>query len=86
MKRLIVGTVGAVVVALGLAPQASAYWATRVSYRWDPVCGRYIAHSRRVWIPDCAPPPVIVRYPYHVERHLYEDRFVPVPPVYAPYR
>jgi hypothetical protein len=54
VKKLILGAVAAVGLALGFAPQeASAAWVTRTAYRWDPHCGHHVAYQERVWVPDC---------------------------------
>ena len=53
MRKFIIGGLAAVVVALGFtASNASAYWATRNVYRWDPFIGQYVLVAERVWIPD----------------------------------
>jgi hypothetical protein len=62
VKRLILGAVAAIGLALGFAPSdASAAWVTRTSYRWDPYCSRYIAYEERVWVPD--------RHDHHHHHH-----------------
>ena len=54
MKKFLLGSAAAVALALCLLPQeASAYWAYRTRYRWDPHCGRYVAYTDRYWVPDC---------------------------------
>ena len=57
MRKLVMGGLVAVAVALGLtASYASAAWVTRIAYRWDPGCGRYVRVAERVWVPDrCRP-------------------------------
>ncbi len=58
MKKLLLGAVAAVGLALGFAPQqASAHWERRAVYRWDPGCCRYVVTYHRYWV---APPRVVV--------------------------
>ena len=72
MRKLLFGTVAAMGLALGFAPQqASAYWAYRTSYSYDPACGRFVAYQERYWVPDCDPPPVIS---YRVYRDYHHHR------------
>jgi hypothetical protein len=53
MRKLILGGVAAVVVALGITMgNASAAWVTRTAYRWDPLIGQYVPVAERVWVPD----------------------------------
>jgi hypothetical protein len=53
MRKFIIGGLAAIVLALGFtASNASAYWATRNVYRWDPLIGRYVLVAERVWVPD----------------------------------
>ena len=53
MRKFILGGFAAMALVLGFtATNASADWVTRTRYRWDPVCGRYIAVAERVWIPE----------------------------------
>ncbi len=54
MKKLAIVAVAAVALAWALWPsQASAAWAYRTVYRYDPYCGKVVAFSERYWIPDC---------------------------------
>jgi hypothetical protein len=54
MRAFLLGAVAAVALALCMAPQqASAYWATRTTYKWDPYCCRYVPCTERYWVPDC---------------------------------
>ena len=62
------GTLAALALALALAPQASAHWAYRTSYRWDPHGCRYVASQERYWVPD----PCDVRPPHH-HHGRYQD-------------
>lgn len=60
MRAYLIGTVAAVVLALGVLPErAAAEWVYRTRYRWDPVCCRYVPYRVRFWVPD--PCPVRVR-------------------------
>jgi hypothetical protein len=53
MKKFIIGAIGAVVLGLGFtASDASAYWANRTVYRWDPVLAASVPVVQRVWVPD----------------------------------
>ena len=53
MRKLIIGGLAAVVVALGLtASNASAGWVNRTVYRYDPVAGVYVPVVEPVWVPD----------------------------------
>jgi hypothetical protein len=53
MRKLIIGALAAVAVALGLtASNASAAWVNRTVYRWDPVYGQYVPVVEQVWVPD----------------------------------
>jgi len=65
MRKVILGTVAALALTLGIAaPQASAAWATRPVTTWDPSCGHYVTTTQRYWVPA----PVVVPAPYH--RHV----------------
>lgn len=71
MKKLIIGGIAAIVLALGFtASNASAEWVARTSFRWDPVCGRYIAVVERVWIPE-----VVVPVPVYQGPAVYVDSY-----------
>jgi hypothetical protein len=53
MRKVVIGGLAAVVVALGLtASNVSAAWVTRTAYRWDPACSRYVPVAERVWVPN----------------------------------
>jgi hypothetical protein len=53
MKKFIIGAIAAVVLGLGFtASNASAYWANRTVYRWDPALAAYVPVVQRVWVPD----------------------------------
>lgn len=77
MRTFLFGTVAALGLAFGMAPQqASAHWETRTTSRYDPACCRNITTTQRYWVPDCVvtPPCVEVvtpRYcpPVHVRVH-----------------
>src|SRR5262249_60744687 len=56
MKKYLLGAVLAAGLALALLPQqASAYWVSKTSYRWDPCTCSYVCYSYRRWVPDCDP-------------------------------
>lgn len=82
MKRCLLLVLAVCGVWLGLsAAPASAAWAYRTAYRYDPACGRYVAFQQRYWVADpCHTPrfhhprrPVIVRpaAPVVIDRALY---------------
>jgi hypothetical protein len=53
VKTFLFGLVAAAGVTLGVAPQqASAYWAYRTAYRFDPACGQVVAYQERYWVPE----------------------------------
>jgi hypothetical protein len=57
MKKYLLGAILAAGLALAFLPQqASAYWVTKTSYRWDPCTCSYVCCSYRCWVPDCEPP------------------------------
>jgi hypothetical protein len=91
MKTFLFGSVAAIGLALSFVPQkASAYWAYRTAYRWDPICCRYVAFQEPVWVPDPCPP---AHFHRHDSRSWYrggwrdpirkQDRFYAAP---IPYR
>jgi hypothetical protein len=56
MKKYLLGAVLAAGLAIAFLPQqASAYWATKVSYRWDPCTCSYVCYRSCCWVPDCDP-------------------------------
>jgi hypothetical protein len=67
MRALILSTIAAAVLALGLAPQtASAAWTYQNVTRFDPVCQHCVTYTEKVWVPDpvvVVSPPVVVRSP-----------------------
>jgi hypothetical protein len=81
MKKLLIPTVVAVALVWALWPsQASAYWAYRTVYRFDPQCCHTIPVTERYWVPDCD---IVVRpYPYvpscgydHYYGHEHHDGY-----------
>jgi hypothetical protein len=53
MRRLLIGGLAAVALALGLAAgTVSADWVVRTRYVWDYACGSYVPVTERVWVPD----------------------------------
>jgi len=75
MRKLVVGAVAAVALALGFAASnASADWVTRTVYRWDPAVGGYVPVAQRVWVPD----PVVVYAPsYYPDYYGYRPWYFP---------
>jgi hypothetical protein len=70
MKKLILGTVAALALTLGIAaPQASAAWATRPVTSWDARCGRYVTTTQTYWVPD----PVVCVDPVQVGLNVVGD-------------
>lgn len=61
MKKMMIGMVAVVAIALGLnTAEASAAWQTRTTWRWDPICRKYVPVVERVWLPVYPPPPICV--------------------------
>jgi hypothetical protein len=77
MRTFLVGAIAALGLSLGTLPgKASAYWAVRTAYRYDPVVAAMVPVSERYWVPDVvvAPAPTPVYYdppPYRVYPRLY---------------
>jgi len=47
MRKVILGTVAALALTLGIAaPQASAAWVTRPVTTFDPSCGQYVTTTQ----------------------------------------
>jgi len=70
MRKFIIGGIGAIVLALGFtAGNASAYWATRTAYRWDPAVGVYVPVVERVWVPE----PVVYAPSYYYGFYPYRS-------------
>jgi hypothetical protein len=80
MKTFLIGTVAAIGLALAVMPNdASAYWAVRTAYRFDPVYGTPVAYPESYWVPEVvvapALPPVVYTPAY---RAYYPRPFYPV--------
>ncbi len=84
MRTFLVGTVAALGLSLGTLPEkASAYWAVRTTYRYDPVAAAVVPVAERYWVPDVvvtpAGPPVYYAPPPYA---VYPRSYYVGPPVY----
>jgi hypothetical protein len=80
MKTFLIGTVAAIGLALAVMPNdASAYWAVRTAYRFDPVYGT-VAYQESYWVPEVVVAPVLppVVYTPGYRAYYYPRPFYPV--------
>ena len=87
MKKILFGSIAALGLAVGLVPQqASAAWAYRTVYQYDPTLGATVAVKEKYWVADTVVYTVKVRHRHrHVKRVIIEQPAVVVPgPVIVP--
>lgn len=64
MRTFLLGAVATLGLAFGAIPAtASAYWATRTAYRFDPLIGTTVAYQESFWVPDVVAVPAATVYP-----------------------